>query len=131
LCPRGGRPGGYAARRSLAERAFRWFFAGRVVSLFGSAMTPVALAFAVLRASVSTRDLGIVSVAHTVPLIAFVIPGGSFADRYSRGAVLRMSNFGAGVTQGIVAYLLISGLRAERDPYCRPERGRRRAGRGP
>jgi len=42
-------------------------------------------------------------------LIAFVLVGGSVADRYSRGTVLRVSNFGAGVTQGAVAYLLIPG----------------------
>jgi hypothetical protein len=33
---------------ALARTPFRWFYIGRTVSLFGSGMTPVALAFAIL-----------------------------------------------------------------------------------
>lgn len=93
----------------LALPAFRWFFAARLVSLLGSAMTPVALAFAILAASDSARDLSLVLTAHTVPLVAFVILGGALADRFRRDVILRTANLGAALTQGAVAYLLISG----------------------
>jgi len=45
----------------LREREFRLLFAGRTVSLFGSAIAPVALAFAVLDLTGSKTDLGLFS----------------------------------------------------------------------
>ena len=48
-------------RRSAAplrEREFRLLFAGRTISLVGSAIAPVALAFAVLDLTGSKTDLG-------------------------------------------------------------------------
>jgi MFS family permease len=93
----------------LRVPAFRWFFAGRLVSLLGSSMTSVALAFAVLDASGSAGDLGIVLGAHSVPLLTFLLLGGAVADRFSRSAVLVASHLGAGLTQGAMAALLISG----------------------
>ena len=46
-----------AAAHPLADRQFRWFFAGRLVSLLGSSMVWVALTFAILEASGSAADL--------------------------------------------------------------------------
>lgn len=89
--------------------AFRWFFTGRLVSLLGSAMTPVALSLAVLNASNNVADMGAVLTANTIPLIVFTLAGGIAGDRFSRRTVLLLSNLGAGLTQAAVAYLLISG----------------------
>ncbi|MFD5611466.1 MFS transporter [Kitasatospora sp. NPDC127060] len=89
--------------------AFRWFFTGRLVSLLGSAMTPVALSLAVLNASNSVGDMGAVLTANTVPLIVFTLVGGVVGDRFPRRLVLLASNLGAGLTQAVVAFLLISG----------------------
>ncbi|MFG3116709.1 MFS transporter [Streptomyces sp. NPDC048197] len=89
--------------------AFRWFFTGRLVSLLGSAMTPVALSLAVLNASNSAGDMGAVLTANTIPLILFTLAGGVVGDRFSRRLVLLLSNLGAALTQAIVAFLLISG----------------------
>jgi MFS family permease len=88
---------------------FRWFFFGQSVSLFGGAMTSVALAFAVLDASSSLRDLGFALAANSIPMLVFLILGGAVADRASRSAVLVASHLGAALTQGAVAALLISG----------------------
>ncbi|WP_406464767.1 MFS transporter [Streptomyces sp. NBC_01622] len=89
--------------------AFRWFFTGRLVSLLGSSMTPVALSLAVLNASNSAGDMGAVLTANTIPLIVFTLAGGVVGDRFSRRLVLLLSNLGAGLTQAVVAFLLISG----------------------
>ena len=51
----------------LAERDFRLLFAAQAVSLLGSWMTPVALAFAVLELTDSPTKLGIVLGAELVP----------------------------------------------------------------
>ncbi|MFI8787644.1 MFS transporter [Streptomyces sp. NPDC055105] len=93
----------------LQQAAFRSFFAGRLVSLLGSSMAPVALAFAVLDASGSGHDLGVVLAAHMLPLLAFLLVGGAVADRFPRRTVLVTAHLGAAFTQGAVAALLLTG----------------------
>ncbi|WP_368396768.1 MFS transporter [Streptomyces sclerotialus] len=93
----------------LRVRAFAWFFTGRIVSLLGSAMAPVALAFAVLNASGSAGDMGVVLTAQTVPVILFTLAGGVIGDRFSRQWVLLLSHTGAGLTQAAVAAMLLTG----------------------
>ncbi|MBF9072342.1 MFS transporter [Streptacidiphilus fuscans] len=96
--------------RLLVRRSgFRWFFSGQLVSLLGSSMAPVALAFAVLNASGRPDDLGIVLAARMVPLLAFLLIGGATADRLPRRTVLVAANLGSGLTQGAVAVLLLTG----------------------
>lgn len=87
---------------------FRWFFAARSVSLLGSSMAPVALAFAVLDQTDGVDDLGIVLAANLVPLLVLMLVGGAVADRYPRRAVLLASNLGAGLTQAAVAVILLT-----------------------
>ncbi|MFJ2136149.1 MFS transporter [Streptomyces sp. NPDC087845] len=91
------------------QTEFRSFFAGRLVSLLGSSMAPVALAFAVLDSSGSAHDLGIVLSAHMLPLLALLLVGGATADRFSRRTVLMAAHLGSALTQGGVAALLLSG----------------------
>ncbi|MGV9302871.1 MFS transporter [Nonomuraea sp. NPDC004354] len=87
---------------------FRWFLSAHVVSLLGSSMAPVALAFGVLDASGSTSDLGVVLAAHMVPLLAFLLIGGAVADRIPRRTVLVAAHLGSALTQGGVAALLLT-----------------------
>lgn len=94
----------------LRRRDFRFFFTGQTVSLLGSAMSPVALAFAVLNASHDKAgDLGVVLTAHTIPMLVFLLVGGATADRFARRTVLVWANLGSGLTQGAVAVLLLTG----------------------
>jgi MFS family permease len=88
---------------------FRGFFLGRLVSLLGSAMTPVALAFAVLNASGRPSDLGIILACQITPQLALLLVGGAAGDRFSRRKVLVLANLGAGLTQGSVAVVLLAG----------------------
>jgi predicted MFS family arabinose efflux permease len=93
---------------ALRERQFRLLFIGQIVSLFGDAVTGVALAFAVLDLTGSATDLGYVFAAKTVPLVAFLLIGGVFADRLPRRAVMLVADvvrFGA---QGGVALLVLT-----------------------
>jgi MFS family permease len=93
----------------LGQTDFRWFFTGQLVSLLGSSMAPVALAFAVLDAAGSASDLGIILAVRMVPLLAFLLVGGATADRFSRRTVLVAANLGSALTQGGVAGLLLTG----------------------
>jgi MFS family permease len=94
---------------SVLSPPFRGFFLGRLVSLLGSAMTPVALAFAVLGASGRPGDLGVILACQITPQLALLLVGGAAGDRFSRRKVLVAANLGAGLTQGGVAAVLLSG----------------------
>jgi MFS family permease len=94
---------------ALRERPFRLLFIGQAVSLLGDGMVGVALAFAVLEETGSASDLGIVLAARTVPLVAFLLVGGVWADRLPRRALMVTTDlirFGA---HGLMAALLIAG----------------------
>lgn len=93
----------------LREREFRLLFAGRTISMAGSAMAPVALSFAVLDLSQSTTKLGVVLTARQVPTVLFILFGGVWADRLPRHHVMVASNVISGASQAIAAALLISG----------------------
>ena len=68
----------------LREREFRLLFAGRTISMLGSAMAPVGLAFAVLDLTGSTTDLGIVLASRSIATIVLLLFGGVWADRLPR-----------------------------------------------
>lgn len=97
-------------RALMRHRDFRLFFTGQAVSLLGTSMSPVALAFAVLNAAHDNAgDLGVVLTAHMIPMLAFLLVGGATADRFARRTVLAWANLGSGLTQGAVALLLLTG----------------------
>lgn len=93
----------------LREKNFRWYFSARFVSTTGSMMAPIALAFAVLDVSNTASALGQVLAARSIPLVLFLLIGGVISDRIDRALVMQVSNLLAALTQGIVAWLVISG----------------------
>ena len=92
----------------LREREFRLLFTGQTVSRLGSAMAPIALAFAVLDLTGSKADLGIVLAVRQIAVIVLLLFGGVWADRLPRHRVMVWSNLASGITQAIVAGLLLS-----------------------
>ncbi|HLB84520.1 MAG TPA: MFS transporter, partial [Steroidobacteraceae bacterium] len=94
---------------ALAEREFRLLFLGRTVSFLGGSFGIIALAFAVLDLTGSKADLGYVLAARTVPMVAFLLVGGIWADRLPRHHVMVVSNVLSGASQAAVAVLLFSG----------------------
>jgi len=97
----------------LSGSQFRWYFGGQAVSLLGSAMTPLALAFAVLQVRGGEHLLGYILAAELVPEVLLVLIGGGIADRYRRDMLIRLANLGAGVSQAGVAAVVLTGL----NPY--------------
>jgi len=93
----------------LQERDFRLLFTGQVVSQLGDSITPVALAFAILDLTGRAADLGYVFAARSVPLVAFLLVGGVFADRLPRRLVMIGADLIRLGTQATTAVLLISG----------------------
>src|SRR5213592_4836571 len=98
---------------ALRERQFRLLWLGQTSSTLRNGLVPVALAFAVIQTlDGSPTDLGIVLAAQTLPLVAFVLAGGVWADRLPRQMVMLVSDAVRGVVQATIAVLLLSG-RAE------------------
>ncbi|MGZ4353780.1 MAG: MFS transporter [Gaiellaceae bacterium] len=103
-------PGWRTKLGPLEEPRFRLLFVGRTVSLFGSAIAPIALAFAVLDLSHSATALGVVLGARMVPMVLFALVGGVWADRLPRHLVMTGSNVLSGVAQAATAAVLLCGV---------------------
>ncbi len=93
----------------LAGRRFRYFFASRAVSIWGTTMAPIALAFAVLEIEDSAAALGQVLAARSIPMVLFLLVGGVLADRLGRWRVIQASNLVSALSQGFAAWLIITG----------------------
>lgn len=94
--------------RPLAERDFALLWAGTTISLLGSGIYYVALAWQVYELSDSPTALSVVGVAWSVPMIVLVLGGGVFSDRLDRrriliaGDLIRAAGIGA---MGVLAVL--------------------------
>jgi MFS family permease len=94
----------------LREREYRLLFVARTTSRFGSAMAPVALAFAVLTTlHGSASELGLVLTARMIPTVCFLLLGGVLGDRLPRHLVMVASNAVSGASQAAAAALLLTG----------------------
>ena len=96
-------------RGPFGHRDFRLLFLGRTTSFVGNAFANVALAFAVLELTGSKADLGYVLAARSLPQVLFLLAGGIWADRLPRHRVMVVSNVLSGLSQALVAALLLSG----------------------
>jgi MFS family permease len=73
----------------LRHHAFRNIFLARAVSLLGTSMAPVALAFAVLGLpGGSPAALGIVLAGRSIAQVVFLLFGGALADRFPRYRIM-------------------------------------------
>jgi MFS family permease len=93
----------------LRHRNFRLLAVGVGASSLGNAITPIALAFAVLDLGGSASDLGIVVAAFALAEVATLLFGGVLGDRVPRQLMMEGSAAACVVTQGLVAALLING----------------------
>ncbi|MCX5112785.1 MFS transporter [Streptomyces sp. NBC_00378] len=93
----------------LRVPAFRRFALATLVSATGSAMAPLALAYAVIGQGGGAGALGVVLATNSVPTIVFTVVGGVLADRLSRSRILFLSNLLAAAGQGVLATLVATG----------------------
>lgn len=93
----------------LAERNFRVFYAGYATSLLGSAMSTLALTFAVLDSGGGPADLGFVFAANVVPQVLVMLGGGVLADRVGRRPVMLVTDSVRLAVQGTLAAVLFAG----------------------
>jgi MFS family permease len=96
--------------RILRQHTFRNIFLARAVSLVGTSMAPVALAFAVLgQPGGSAARLGVVLAGRSIAQVVFMIAGGALADRFPRYRMMVASDLLGVAAQGSVAALFIAG----------------------
>lgn len=93
----------------LRDKPFRRFFVGQSISVTGGAATQIALFFAVLQLTGSPKDLSVVVAAQMLPTIALLLIGGGIGDRIGQAVLLRVTHFGLAVTQGAMAFCLLTG----------------------
>jgi len=102
-----------AARRgnrgSLRSRDFRLLVTGTTTSSLGNAITPVALAFAVLDLGGTAAQLGLVVAAFALAEVVTVLFGGVLGDRVPRQLMMEGSAAASAVTQALMAALLVGG----------------------
>jgi hypothetical protein len=106
----GGRDRGPRVKGRLAvltERDFLSFYLGYATSLLGSAMSAVALTFAVLGSGGSATDLGFVFAAGVIPQVLFMMAGGLIADRLGKRNAMLGADTVRLASQGTLAGVLL------------------------
>ncbi|MET7742916.1 MFS transporter [Streptomyces sp. NPDC005385] len=93
----------------LRSAAFRRFVLANLISATGTAMAPIALAYAVIGEGGGAGSLGLVLATNTVPTVAFLLAGGVLADRMSRSRILVAGNVVAASAQGALAAVVLAG----------------------
>jgi len=92
------------------NRNYVYFVVGQTTSNLGDAMTTVALAFAVLDATGSLAQLGLVLSARIVPLVLFLLAGGVLGDRLPRRLVMVGADTVRCATMAALAFALMAGV---------------------
>jgi MFS family permease len=92
----------------LRERNFRLLFLGQAASTIGDQVVRVALALYVTEIG-SPTDVGVVLAAATLPLVAFVLVGGVWADRLPRHRVMIVTDLVRGALHVLLAALIFTG----------------------
>jgi len=91
----------------LGDTSFRRYFVGQTCSAFGSALSTVALAFAVLSLTRSAVALGVVLAGSRLPQIIFALLGGALGDRFSRRLIMLSTDAFRALLQAATAATLI------------------------
>jgi len=129
------------ARRILVDpaplrenRDFRLLFLGQLVSTIGSQLTVVAIPFQVYAETRSSFQVGAISLAQLVPLVAGSLIGGSVGDAVDRRLLLIVASSALALTSGglalnalaphpsLIALYLISAVAAGLGGFANPAR---------
>jgi len=116
------------------SREFRLLFLGQLVSTIGSQLTVVAIPYQVYAQTRSSFQVGAVSLAQLVPLVAGSLIGGSVGDAVDRRLLLLVASTALTLTSGglalnavvphpsLLALYLVSALAAGLGGFANPAR---------
>ena len=94
----------------LRERDFALLTGGSAVSLIGDGFFHVALAWQVYQISNVPTAMSFVGVAATLPLVIFILIGGTFSDRYDRRRLMIGADLLRGLAIGAMGVLSMAGV---------------------
>ena len=93
----------------LRHRDFRLLWLAGLASVLGDRIVTVALALFVIDLTGSATDLGFVLAAHAIPLVAFMLIGGIWADRVQRHRLMVVTDGVRFVLHATLAALILTG----------------------
>ena len=93
----------------LRHRDFRFLWLAQSSSVIGDSIVLVALALFVIDLTGSATDLGLVLAAHALPLVAFLLIGGVWADRLPRHRVMIVTDLVRFTLHALLAALIFTG----------------------
>jgi MFS family permease len=93
----------------LRHRDFRFLWLAQSSSVIGDRIVTVALALFVIDLTGSATDLGLVFAAQSLPLVAFLLIGGVWADRLPRHRVMMVTDLVRFVLHALLAVLIFLG----------------------
>jgi MFS family permease len=96
-------------RRVLRHRDFRMLWLAQSASVIGDNIVLVALALFIIERTGSATDLGLVLAAQALPLVAFLLIGGVWADRLPRQRVMIATDLVRFALHALLAVLIFSG----------------------
>ncbi|MFJ2757948.1 MFS transporter [Nocardioides sp. NPDC087217] len=97
-------------RSPLRHRNFRRLVTGTAASSLGNAITPIALAFAVLDLGGTVTQLGIVEAVFATCQVVTTLAGGVLGDRVSRKVMMEGTAAISAVVTGALAATVILGI---------------------
>lgn len=95
--------------RVLRHRDFRYLWLAQSSSVIGDCIVIVALALFVIELTGDATDLGLVLAASSLPLVAFLLLGGVWADRLPRHRVMVVTDLVRFTLHALLAVLIFSG----------------------
>jgi MFS family permease len=96
-------------RRVLGHRDFRMLWIAQSASVIGDNIVLVALALFIIERTHSATDLGFVLAAQALPLVAFLLVGGVWADRLPRHRVMIATDVVRFALHALLAMLIFAG----------------------
>lgn len=99
-----------AAGSSLRVRNYRLYFLGQSVSVAGTFMQTLAIAFLTLQLTGSGTALGIATAARLLPFLLLGPLGGVIADRYDKRRLLFLTQTSSAVGSIVFGVLALAGV---------------------
>jgi MFS family permease len=96
--------------RVLRHRDFRYLWLAQSASVVGDCIVIVALALFVIELTGDATDLGLVLAAASLPLVAFLLLGGVWADRLPRHRVMVVTDLVRFALHALLAALIFTGV---------------------
>lgn len=103
-------PQRFSVLSPLRHRPFRGLFAGQLLTHTGNGFASIVLAFAVLDLTGSVTHVGLVVGARSAANVILLLFGGILADRFPRTRMAQASCLLAGLSQGLIALTVLTGV---------------------